>query len=66
MDERLIELLRAGLSPAEALDYRATVDGDYSQAAWAREVRGVNRSVGRKAVNKNVMQAKRKLATRDL
>lgn len=60
MDERLIELLRVGLSPAEALDYRATVDGSYSQSEWG-DVRGV----GRKAVNKNVKQAERKLATSD-
>lgn len=57
MDDDLIALLRSGLSPAEALDYWATVEGDYSQSEW-----GGVRGVGRKAVNKNVRQAKRKLA----
>ena len=60
MDDDLIALLRSGLSPAEALDYWATTEGEYSQSEWG-DVRGV----GRKAVNKNVQQAKRKLATRD-
>lgn len=56
--DNLAELMSLGLSPAEAIDFLATIEYGYSQGEWA-DVRGV----GRQAVNKNVMQAKQKLAT---
>ena len=60
LDERIIQLFREGLTPAEAVDYWAITYGGFSQSEW-----GDVRNVERQAVNKNVNQAKRKIDTQD-
>jgi len=58
--EELVELIIAGLSPAEAVDYWATEGRNYTQAEWA-EIR----STSRQNVNKNVAKAEEKLEAND-
>lgn len=53
----LERLLKIGLSPAEAIDYHATRQQDYSAAEWAT-VRGTSRQ----AVNRNAKEGERQLS----
>jgi hypothetical protein len=55
--DTLAVLVGSGLSPAEAVDYLATVNGDYSQTAW-----GALRGRSQQAVSSNVSKARAKLA----
>lgn len=54
--DAIVALLEGGCSPAEALDYYATVEDEWTQIAWA-DVRGVTQGT----VAGNVDQARTKL-----
>lgn len=56
-EARLRELLEAGLSASEALDYLNTAEGDYTQEKWAW-----HRDVSQPTVAGNVSKAREKLA----
>lgn len=53
IDEGLVALLRAGCSPAEAIDYYAVERRGISQSDWADE-----RGVSQQAVSGNVSKAR--------
>lgn len=61
MNAKLITLLNEGLTAAEATDYLAVRDNDYTQSQWADE-----RGTSQQAISKNVSEAEKKLGDRDL
>lgn len=55
-EAELTRLIRAGLSPAEALDFYMVEEGPHTQTSWAK-LRGIGQGV----VSENISKAKKEL-----